>query len=354
MTGQSDERVRLNPHISLMVSPDGLVLHDHVESWDLVADDIATLAGLLARSTDPLSPRDWLGIAMRDFGIPDQLAEEMFEVLVQERVLVPASTRHRERWSEYHWESAYDYHWHTRAIPKPDWSTRAGWDADLATMREFIEAEEPPSNYLDRPAIARVGLPTIRHRAEGPIRDTITASDPGPLDLETLTSLLALTFGENGKRRLPVTGEHVTKTTPSGGSRHPTEAHVCVLDVVGVAPGIYHYSVRDHALDLLDSNDPADFVARHVVMLRGRVGFRPRAVVLLTSTVERSMFRYRDSRSYRVLYLDVGHIVQTFAYVASTLCRPTYRGYAVRAAAVANRLGLDPLLHLPVAYGALA
>lgn len=351
--------VRVSPHVDLVTTPRGLVLRDRVRGRELTRDGgMVEIAGLLARASSPIQPAAWLRHAVEGYGLTELQADDLLSSLMRESVLIEVTPElvGRDLWSRGEWEGAYDYHWHTREIPKPDWSSPAGSDADVAMMRGFVKEEHPPSKYWDRPTSRRVSLPREDATAEptGPMVDTITSGDPGPLDLSALGHLLRLVVGQSGTRRLPITGEHVTKTSPSGGSRHPTEAHVCVLDVAGLESGTYHYSVRNHCLDVIDHEHPAAFVADDVVMLRGRVGFVPRAAVIFTSSVERSMFRYRDARSYRVLYLDLGHLMQTFAYAAAARGRPTYRGYVLRVGAVALRLGIDPLLHIPIGYGLLA
>ena len=347
--------IRLDPNVSVMLGDDGLVLRDHLHRRELAAPDMVLLSQVLAISARPAPRKAWLDTITARLGIDRDAAAGMLDALLAERVLAEdAQEPARNRWAATGWGPAHDYHWHTRALPKPDWSTRAGLDEDVAAMREYVQVEDPPDSYLDRGGDYRIALPPWRGALPArAVSDTVTTGDPGPLGFDELTALLGLCFGQRGARRLPVTGVHVTKSSPSGGSRHPTEAYLLAMDVDGLVAGTYHYSVRDHALDRIDDRHPGEFVARDVVMLRGRLGFRPRAVVLLTSLVERSMFRYRESRSYRVLYLDAGHLLQTFAHAAAAAGRPSYRGYAVRPSAAARWLRVNPLEQIPIAFGAL-
>jgi hypothetical protein len=48
----------------------------------------------------------------------------------------------------------------------------------------------------------------------------------------------------------------VLKTSPSGGARHPIEAYVLVRRVTGIRPGVYHYSVKRHALSAAACSAP--------------------------------------------------------------------------------------------------
>ena len=42
------------------------------------------------------------------------------------------------------------------------------------------------------------------------------------------------------------------RTSPSGGGLHPVEVYPLVSGVDGVDAGLYHYSARDHSLELIE------------------------------------------------------------------------------------------------------
>ncbi|MFG3343521.1 hypothetical protein ACGF1Z_00470 [Streptomyces sp. NPDC048018] len=258
-------------------------------------------------------------------------------------------------WAAHGWGEAFRYHRHTRQLPVVDWSDDEAVRLDVGLMRGYLAEGEPPPAYLDREAVERVPAPPPT--AHGRVRaftDTLTGPADAPLGRDDLSTVLALTFGATGHRRLPVTGAHLTKTSPSGGSRHPLEAFVALLRPVGgLEPGLFHWSVRANALDRLSAGSYEEEIRRHVILLPDRPRFDPVAVVVLAAVCERGMYRYRESRSYRVLYLDAGHLLQTFAYTASALGRPSYRGYTLHEGHVCTLFGLEPLRQLPLAFGIL-
>lgn len=259
-------------------------------------------------------------------------------------------------WERAGWSDVFRYHRHLRLLPMIDWSNDQAVRDDVALMRRYMADESQPDMYLVVDALRRhvASLPEGSVEGVRSIRDTITGCAGSPLDVDNLAAVLSLTFGQTGIRHLPATGDHVTKTSPSGGSRHPIEAFVLLLRDVGpLVAGRYHWNVRDNTLDLIATEDLTDRVRKHVIRLRNRPAFEPIAVVILVAVCDRSMFRYRESRSYRVLHLDAGHLLQTFAYVASSLSRPSYRGYTLDEAAITEMLGLDPLRQVPMAFGCL-
>ena len=71
------------------------------------------------------------------------------------------------------------------------------------------------------------------------------------IPFEDFSILLLWTWGHTHLLTDPQVGQYVLKTSPSGGARHPTEVYPVVLRVDGVEPGLYHYSVKNHGLELL-------------------------------------------------------------------------------------------------------
>jgi SagB-type dehydrogenase family enzyme len=261
------------------------------------------------------------------------------------------------RWERMGWREAFFFHARTNLLPKTDYSHPEAYREDAGTMRRKVAAEpDLPSNYKDYPDATTISLEGARtdFADEPPLAAILSEeSRPAgdrPLGLEELGWFIHLAYGQTANRRLPVTGAHVGKTSPSGGSRHPTEVYPVILDVDGVDPGLYHYSVRRNCLELLQPGDLSAQMREHVFLSSERPPFRPRVVFLYSTIFERSMFRYREPRSYRVMHFDIGHLVQTSAYLASALRRPCYRAYAMHDSAVDRLLGIDGISEASMAF----
>ena len=143
------------------------------------------------------------------------------------------------------------------------------------------------------------------------------------------------------------------KTCPSGGSRHPTEVYVVAGDVEAIEQGLYHYSVRRHGLTRIRPGCHLARLREILFVKKDLPGFVPRAIFIYTSVVERSMFRYRESRSYRVVHHDVGHLIQNVSSIASSLGWRWYNGYSFHDDAVEEFLGVDGLTEPAMAYTAV-
>jgi len=74
-----------------------------------------------------------------------------------------------------------------------------------------------------------------------------------------------------------------------------------------------------------------------------RASFKIKAVVILTSVFERNMFRYREPRTFRTIFLDAGHVAATVEIASRSLGINAYVQHGINDAWVENLLGLDSL-----------
>lgn len=139
------------------------------------------------------------------------------------------------------------------------------------------------------------------------------------------------------------------RTAPSAGATFPLELYIAVFRSNEVAPGLYHYDIRDHALTLKDS----DFTANSIVgvALRQMWINDASAAIIITAVAERTASRYGD-RATRYIDMEVGHVGQNISLQAVALDLGTTMVGAFNDAALADVLGLPrgemPLYVIPV------
>lgn len=146
--------------------------------------------------------------------------------------------------------------------------------------------------------------------------------------------------------------EFLKKHTPSGGGLHATEAYLLVQRVEGIAPGLYHYRPREHALrPLPPPSAPLDEFAREA--LAGQWWFAQAPVlVIYAPRVARSYWKYRNHpKAYRALLLDVGHLSQTLCLSATDLGLGAFVTAAINEVEIERAFGLEPLSDGPLAVG---
>lgn len=132
--------------------------------------------------------------------------------------------------------------------------------------------------------------------------------------LERVAILLAIAAVPTMKTPAPWPGQPLwRKTSPSGGSRHPTELYLRVS--ADPSAGTFYADPATRRVLAMDDCTDADDVARAQAQCEaaGRVS------VIVTSRFARNMYRYREPRTFRTLFLDVGHVVGTLRLAASQL-----------------------------------
>lgn len=115
-------------------------------------------------------------------------------------------------------------------------------------------------------------------------------------------------------------GEHLLKAYPSGGARHPLEVYVIAKSVSGLSASAYHFDAVDGSLMQLGGSESVEGIDAACF---GKSGIATAsAALVITSRWPRRNWKYRYSRSCRMIFLELGHAIQ-----------------AIHMAAVANGLG---------------
>jgi putative peptide maturation dehydrogenase len=160
---------------------------------------------------------------------------------------------------------------------------------------------------------------------------------------EQLATILAYVWGCHGLAELDEDTAMLKKTSPSGGGLHPIEVYPLVRDVDGVDPGLYHYNVQDHALELVTATPAAGSEELAMEFTAGQTYFQGAHVLfLMAGRFDRMFWKYRDQvRAYMVLLMDAGHLSQTFYLVCTELGLGAFVTGAINGANIEERLGLD-------------
>lgn len=129
------------------------------------------------------------------------------------------------------------------------------------------------------------------------------------MKLEELSQLLYYTGGINSER-----WGRKLRSAPSAGALYPIETYPVIHRVESLQPGLYHYAVQDHALELLRAEDLRGEIVAHGLMQEflGQANL----VLVLTSIFQRLRWKYQE-RSYRYALIEAGHLGQN-VYLAGT------------------------------------
>jgi len=173
--------------------------------------------------------------------------------------------------------------------------------------KPLVYKDYPEAGVVELPAPGRPDDPGL-HEAILARRSVREYSDE-PIDMDQLSYLL---WACTGIQRVEQGYEF--RTAPSAGALYPIETYVSANRVEGLSNGLYHYSIRRHALEELRAGDLGTELAR--AALDQALCIEAAAVFVWTAVFERSRWKY-EQRGYRYIYMDAGHICENL-YLAAT------------------------------------
>jgi SagB-type dehydrogenase family enzyme len=229
----------------------------------------------------------------------------------------------------------------------PTWEVAKGFEGhyDPAIIR--LAAEAP----LHRDAGTRVSLPRARGAVTLPLEEAIARRTSGrafglaPLPAELLGSLL---FLGNGVRRVEAAGTasvFYRRNAPNAGNLGSVEIFPIVMDVAGVAPGIYHFDSVRHDLACLHAGQFRDWLGQRVLY---QVEFAGASVALvLTGAIGRLRTKYGE-RGLRFALLDTGLVSENIYLVGAGLGLPVCATAGFVDAEINAALDLDGLDTAPL------
>jgi len=332
-------RMRTSPHIviyfqgrqlvlenyitrqSFQGGPDTVLLLDYFTIWRTAAQALRDLTGYTEESIVD-SIRN-----LRDHGL---LIAEGSE---QDKL----ENRFAKNWL---WPNASRYYHFATKLDEPYSSPE-----EIRNYYEkYLKGTKQPAIYKTYPERPKIRL-LPDSGAEAPLFQTLhlrhTTRDfsGGSISLKQLSRIIYYTWGKLSIYKTQEFGHLLHKASPSAGARHPIESYAVVNNVEGVRRGIYHYSVKDHSLELVKAGD---FRERCVTFSAGQTWTRNASVLfLMTAVVERTAWKYRIPRVYRAFLLDAGHISQSFLLVSTALGLGAFCIGVISDLSIERELGID-------------
>ena len=180
-----------------------------------------------------------------------------------------------------------------------------------------VDFVEPPESYKNYPNKRRIPLPKPVSQSDKNLdyalrtRRSIRSFSDKPLSVKQLSYLL---WASTGVQRREKGFEF--RTAPSAGALYPVETYLVINNVEDVQKGVYHYSIRDHALEELRTGDFSNVIAE--AALDQSSCAEAGVVFIWTAIFNRSKWKY-GQRAYRYVYLDAGHIAENLALTTTSL-----------------------------------
>jgi SagB-type dehydrogenase family enzyme len=155
---------------------------------------------------------------------------------------------------------------------------------------------------------------------------------PDALSLDELSFLLWATQGI----RSQAGGTSAFRTVPSAGCRHSFETYLCVLNVIGLAKGLYRYLPVEHELLQLALSEDLEVNIARAALGQAFVG-RAAVTFIWTTVPYRMEWRY-GLAAHKVIAIDAGHVCQNLYLACSAV------GCGTCAVAAYHQEAMDELL----------
>jgi SagB-type dehydrogenase family enzyme len=177
-------------------------------------------------------------------------------------------------------------------------------------------------------------------------RRTVRRFSREPVTFEELSRIVNGTWGRKGWLNAGVVGRMPTKTSPSAGALHPIECYVLAWNVRNLPAGLYHYDVGSNELRRLRRGD----FRREAIHCASGQRFVGRAAFLcvMTAMFERTLWKYEVESAYRVVWLDAGHLAQTFCLLSTALGLGPFTTAAIQDSVLERLIGIDGVREFPL------
>jgi SagB-type dehydrogenase family enzyme len=224
------------------------------------------------------------------------------------------------------------------------WTKQLSWSGAMVIWGLLFQpAGSSGADLIKLPPPAQKGAMSVEQALHG--RRTVRRFASRGLSLPQVSQLLWGADGLSDRRGL--------RTSPSAGATYPLDLYLVVGErgVEKLPPGIYHYRVADHALELKAKGDVRAATAR--ACLHQTWMSEAPVMVVITGEYRRCTNRYGD-RGIMYTHMEAGNVSQNVFLQAEALGLGAGIVGAFDNRALAQVLSLpqahEPLLVMPVGY----
>jgi SagB-type dehydrogenase family enzyme len=329
--------VEFSKGTSIVVSDDHIALHSHGKNPTfLPAESASLIAEILQRK--PLA--ELIDVSKPDLGM----------------TLVTLSTHAAKSSDEVNdggwptWGLAEAFHKSIRSSENTQFDCKEAFEARLSSPENQAKRPRFAKEYSLHPQFKLASPKQPREDSFQRVlfgRRTCRQFSQQGIPLEVISNVLYHSCGWTVSGAQQVGGMPVIrKTSPSPGSMASVEAYLIALKVNDLPPGIFHYSLVSHVLELLDGEYPSNW-------LISACGDQEwigdcAAAILFCGVPARLAWKYATPKAYQVMMMEVGHLSQTALLSATAEGLGCFCTSALREAMFEQRIGLDPLDETPL------
>jgi SagB-type dehydrogenase family enzyme len=189
---------------------------------------------------------------------------------------------------------------------KHDRVNKVAWISGLPFWGLFVMASFAENKTIQLPPPNQDGsVPVEKAIAE---RRSIREYTEDSLSLEIVSQMM---WASQGKTH----GEW-GRAAPSAGATYPLEIYLVANRVEGLEPGVYHYLVRPHALEIIKVQNVSEEISESA--LGQNMILKAAFNIVIAADYERTAGRY-GARGERYVHIEVGHVGQNIYLQAQAL-----------------------------------
>lgn len=225
------------------------------------------------------------------------------------------------KWTTNQWAAAADYHFFTYNYDFLDYKENSAGSRIANERMKTYSNYEPDTNriktYPEHSKKIKLVLPFNDSLTD--IKENLDLNCDSDIDLDKLSTILGFAFAKTTEAPIRWTGDAlIRRTSPSGGSRHPTEGYVFALNIKNLDTGLYHVQSAPFLLTKLATVDPQQIFSLFPEFSDDAKN-NCAGIIVMTSIFERNMFRYREPRTFRTIHIDAGHILGTIELITNCM-----------------------------------
>lgn len=336
----------VTPQTLALTWRDGELVADNYETQQTVTLSRDTLLILEACGTP--QDADAILTALRQIGFDVDAAElgDALDLMVKSGLLLAIGepqeatglVNGNASWVDWGAEAQY-FHFATKDAPYIErFSEERGFvDSILSGVQPPLFKRYPDAAVLPLPRT----LPSDKETFLSVLarRRTIREFTGEPVSVAALAQLCHLAFAPQEFIDAGPFGILPMKHYANAGARSELEVYVNVGAVKNLDQGLYHYNAVEHSLEYLRSVLTREDI--YHLTYKQPMCSEAAVVFFITARVDRVGHKYRNPRALRAIYLDTGHLGQTFAMVATMLGLGPWQTAAFRDTEVERCVGID-------------
>lgn len=136
------------------------------------------------------------------------------------------------------------------------------------------------------------------------------------IQLDKISYLLYFSAGIND---LDIKNRISKRMYPSGGARYPLEIYLIIFKrIEKLNPGIYHYNVKNHSLELILTKIAVKKVKNTLPAVNKNLIYKNSLLLIITAVYGRTYIKYGEL-TYKLCLLEAGHLGQNILLLAESL-----------------------------------